>query len=83
MESCLLKNINQSTKHNPLYPSPLESPFLKIMGLWKAKQMARNQGVRDLLLYYLLMAETHRQYDVRGGCEHSNITSGHVFIMVC
>lgn len=60
-----MKNINQSTKHNPLYPSSLESPFLKIMGLWKAKQMARNQGVRDLLLYYLLMAETHRQSMMR------------------
>lgn len=58
-----MKNINQSTKHNPLYPSPLESPFLKIMGLWKAK--ARNQGVRDLLLYYLLMAEIHRQSMMR------------------
>ena len=31
------------------------------MGLWKAKQMARNQGVRYLLLYYLLMEEIHRQ----------------------
>lgn len=58
---CLLKNINQSTENKPLYLSPLEPPFLQIMGLWKVKQIARNQDVRHQLLCYPLMEEIHRQ----------------------
>lgn len=55
------ESINQSTNHKPLYPSPLEPLLIQIMGLWKAKQMARNQGVRHLFFYYLLIEGIPRQ----------------------
>lgn len=58
---CLLKYISWSTKHMPLCLSLSDSPFLKITGPWKVKQMARDQGVMHLLLYHLLMEEIHRQ----------------------